>query len=121
MYIKRQDREIYLFILKMYNIYLQKKINMIKLNCIHKRGRDVMDQTKTYNSTEFQEQLIAETIEEVADILNDRGYNAINQIVGYLMSGDPGYISSHKEARNKITKFERTEILEVIVKKYLEK
>lgn len=121
MYIKRQDREIYLFILKMYNIYLQKKINMIKLECIHKRGRDVMDQTKTYNSTEFQEQLIAETIEEVADILNDRGYNAINQIVGYLMSGDPGYISSHKEARNKITKFERTEILEVIVKKYLEK
>ena len=121
MYIKRQDREIYLFILKMYNIYLQKKINMIKLECIHKRGRDVMNQTKTYNSTEFQEQLIAETIEEVADILNDRGYNAINQIVGYLMSGDPGYISSHKEARNKITKFERTEILEVIVKKYLEK
>lgn len=80
-----------------------------------------MDQTKVYNSSDFQSELIAETIKEVAYILNERGYNAINQIVGYLMSGDPGYISSHKEARNKIMKFERTEILEVLVKKYLEK
>ena len=78
-----------------------------------------MDQTKTYNSLEFQEELIAQTIKEVADILDERGYNSINQIVGYLMSGDPGYISSHKEARNKLTKFERAEILEVLVKKYL--
>lgn len=78
-----------------------------------------MDQTKTYNSKNFQEELIAEMIKEVAVILDERGYNAINQIVGYLMSGDPGYISSHKEARNKITKFERTEILEVLVKSYL--
>lgn len=78
-----------------------------------------MDQTKTYNSLEFQEELIAQTIKEVANILDERGYNSINQIVGYLMSGDPGYISSHKEARNKLTKFERAEILEVLVKKYL--
>ena len=94
---------------------------MVKCSCIHKRGRDIMDKTKTYNSSDFQEELIAETIKEVATILDDRGYNAINQIVGYLMSGDPGYISSHKEARNKILKFERTEILEVLVKKYLSK
>ena len=80
-----------------------------------------MDQTKVYASTDFQEELIADTIREVASILNERGYNAINQIVGYLMSGDPGYISSHKEARNKLTKFERTEILKVLVKKYLDK
>lgn len=80
-----------------------------------------MDQTKTYNSRDFQEELIAEMIKEVAIILDERGYNAINQIVGYLMSGDPGYISSHKEARAKITKFDRTEILEVLVKRYLTK
>ena len=78
-----------------------------------------MDHTKVYDSNEFQGELIAVTIKEVADILDERGYNSINQIVGYLMSGDPGYISSHKEARNKITKFERAEILEVLVKKYL--
>ena len=92
---------------------------MLQYGCIHKRGREFMNQTKVYNSTDFQEELIAETIKEVALILNERGYNAINQIVGYLMSGDPGYISSHKEARNKLTKFERTEILEVLVKRYL--
>ena len=79
----------------------------------------MMDQTKVYDSNEFQSELIAVTIKEVADILDERGYNSINQIVGYLMSGDPGYISSHKEARNKLTKFERSEILEVLVKKYL--
>ena len=78
-----------------------------------------MDQTKIYDSNEFQSEIIAATIKEVADILDERGYNSINQIVGYLMSGDPGYISSHKEAINKITKFERSEILEVLVKKYL--
>lgn len=78
-----------------------------------------MDHTKVYDANKIQEELIAMTIKEVADILNERGYNAINQIVGYLMSGDPGYISSHKEARNKITKFERAEILEVLVKRYL--
>ena len=80
-----------------------------------------MNQTKVYDSSDFQEELIAETIKEVSYILNERGYNAVNQIVGYLMSGDPGYISSHKEARNKITKFDRTEILEVLVKRYLDK
>ena len=79
----------------------------------------MMDQTKVYDSNEFQSELIAVTIKEVADILDERGYNSINQIVGYLMSGDPGYISSHKEARNKLTKYERSEILEVLVKKYL--
>ena len=100
---------------------LQRNLSMIKYKCIHKRGRDIMDKTKVYDSSDFQEALIAETIKDVANILEERGYNAINQIVGYLMSGDPGYISSHKEARNKITKFERTEILEVLVKRYLDK
>lgn len=78
-----------------------------------------MDETKIYASDEFQNALIASTIKEVASILEERGYNAKNQIVGYLMSGDPGYISSHKEARNKITQFERTRILEVLVDHFI--
>jgi len=78
-----------------------------------------MDKTKVYSTDEFTDELVSETVNEVAEILEDRGYNAINQIVGYLMSGDPGYISSHKEARNKISKFERTKILEVLVKNFL--
>ena len=70
-----------------------------------------MEETKIFTTDELEAELIAETIKEVAEILEERGYNAKNQLVGYLMSGDPGYISSHKEARNKITKFERTRVL----------
>ena len=51
--------------------------------------------------------------------IEEKGYNAINQIVGYLMSGDPGYISSYKDARKKISKYERTRILTVLVKDFL--
>lgn len=78
-----------------------------------------MDETRIYDSDEINNALIGQTIKEVAEILDERGYNAKNQIVGYLMSGDPGYISSHKEARSKITKFERTKILEVLVDSFI--
>ncbi len=78
-----------------------------------------MDETKIFTTDEVEAELIAETIKEVAEILEERGYNAKNQLVGYLMSGDPGYISSHKEARNKITKFERTRVLEVLVDNFI--
>lgn len=53
--------------------------------------------------------------------LNEKGYNPINQIVGYIMSGDPTYITSHNGARNKIRKLERDEILEELVAYYLKK
>ena len=78
-----------------------------------------MEETKIYDSEEFIDANIVFTLKEVVEILEERGYNPINQIVGYLMSGDPGYISSHKEARNKITKFDRNKILEVLVKYFI--
>lgn len=78
-----------------------------------------MGETKVYQADEFEMALISDTITEVIEILKERGYNPINQIVGYLMSGDPGYISSHREARSKITRFDRTKILEVLVKNYI--
>lgn len=78
-----------------------------------------MEETKIFKADELEAELITETIKEVAEILEERGYNAKNQLVGYLMSGDPGYISSHKEARNKITKFERTRVLEVLVDSFI--
>ncbi len=80
-----------------------------------------MGETKVYNGDEFESALIETTIIEVAEILEERGYNPINQIVGYLMSGDPGYISSHKEARKKILQFDQAKILEVMVRKFLNK
>ena len=93
---------------------------MIKWRCIHK-GCDSGEETKVYEAKDFENAYIAETVKDVVSILEDRGYNPINQIVGYLMSGDPGYISSHKEARNKITKIDRSKLLEVLVESYLKK
>ena len=79
------------------------------------------DTTHLYSIEEFDEKLVSDTIKEVYLALEERGYNPINQIVGYLMSGDPGYISSHKEARNKITKIDRSKILEVLLRDYIKK
>lgn len=79
-----------------------------------------MEDTKVYNSDDIQKEYISKVIKDVSSILEDRGYNPVNQIVGYLISGDPGYISSYKEARNKIIEFDRAKILETIIREFLE-
>lgn len=53
--------------------------------------------------------------------MEEKGYNPINQLVGYLLSGDPAYVTSHKDARSKIRSLERDELLEELVRAYLEK
>ncbi len=75
--------------------------------------------TTVYNVDEFEDELVRTTLDEVYQALVERGYNPINQLIGYIMSGDPGYISSFKDARNKISKLERNKILEVILKEYM--
>ena len=62
----------------------------------------------------------SQVLEQVYTALTEKGYNPINQIVGYIMSGDPTYITSHKSARSLIMKVERDEILEELVKVYIE-
>ncbi len=57
---------------------------------------------------------------QVVDALKDKGYEPISQIIGYIMSGDPTYITSHKDARALICKIERDDLLEEMIKKYLE-
>lgn len=56
----------------------------------------------------------------VYDALEEKDYNPINQIVGYLLSGDPAYIPRHNDARNLIRRYERDEVLEELLKTYLE-
>ena len=77
------------------------------------------DTTYVFDVKEVNEKLIYETLKDVCDALEERGYNPINQIVGYLLSDDLGYISSYREARNKISKLDRTMIVEVLLKNYL--
>ena len=60
-----------------------------------------------------------EILKEVYEALEEKGYNPINQIVGYILSGDPTYITSYKDARSKIRTIERDELLEKMVQKYI--
>lgn len=62
-----------------------------------------------------------EILENVFNALQEKGYDPINQLVGYLMSGDPVYITSYNQARSQIRKLERYELLEELVRSYLEK
>ena len=83
-------------------------------------GDDMRSETThLYDLDEINAAVIDKILNEVYDALEERGYNPINQLVGYLMSGDPGYISSHKEARNKITRIDRTKLLEVLVRYFI--
>ncbi|OUQ19378.1 hypothetical protein B5E84_06320 [Lachnoclostridium sp. An14] len=63
---------------------------------------------------------VSEILEQVYVALTEKGYNPINQIVGYIMSGDPTYITSHKNARSLIMKAERDEILEELMQVYID-
>lgn len=77
------------------------------------------DKTSLFDVEKVKSNVVKGTLLSVFEDLEERGYNPINQIVGYLLSGDPGYITSYKEARNKITKLERSEIIQVLLEYYL--
>ena len=62
---------------------------------------------------------VQENIRKACEAMEEKGYNPINQLVGYLLSGDPAYITSHNDARSMIRKIERDELLEEFVRSYL--
>ena len=64
---------------------------------------------------------ISMTLKDVFKSLEERGYNPINQIVGYLISGDPGFISNYNDARTKLKSIDRSEIVSVLLNNYLNK
>lgn len=79
-----------------------------------------IDKTMKFNfPDEAFDQDIKETLLTIHEALQEKGYNPINQIVGYLISGDPAYIPRYKDARNLIRKIERDEVIEELVKYYL--
>lgn len=63
---------------------------------------------------------VSDVLEAVYGALREKGYNPVNQIVGYIMSGDPTYITSHKNARSMIMKVERDELVEEIFRQYIQ-
>ena len=77
-----------------------------------------MDKTSLFKVIDTDVLETKEILQEVYDALEERGYNPTNQLVGYLISGDPGYISIYKDARKKIQTIDRTKIIEVLLENF---
>ena len=81
----------------------------------------MLDGTRKFSLVDESNKEMKRTLTAVYDALKEKGYNPINQLVGYLLSGDPAYVTSHNDARSMIRKLERDELLEELVRSYLEK
>ncbi|MGV3141931.1 IreB family regulatory phosphoprotein [Staphylococcus simulans] len=77
------------------------------------------DKTMRFNIEEVPKDDVKSVLTNVYHTLEERGYNPVNQIVGYLLSGDPAYIPRHNEARNQIRRIDRDDIMEELVSNYL--
>ena len=78
----------------------------------------ISSETMMFKRTEDKKD-VAQTIREVYAALEEKGYNPVDQLVGYLLSGDPTYITSHKNARSLIMKVERDELVEELLTEYI--
>ncbi|MGX7083634.1 IreB family regulatory phosphoprotein [Facklamia languida] len=78
-----------------------------------------LDETILFKLDDLNKYTVRESLEIVYNALEEKGYDPVNQIVGYLLSGDPAYIPRHKDARNLIRRHERDEIVEKLVEYYL--
>jgi uncharacterized protein (UPF0297 family) len=76
------------------------------------------ENTTLFNFEEMDAAETRKTLDEVYNALEERGYNPVNQIVGYLISGDPGYISSYKNARSKIQEVDRAKVVEILLQEF---
>ena len=77
------------------------------------------DATAIFSIHDKKDYEIHEIVQQVYDALKEKGYNPVNQIVGYIMSGDPTYITSHNGARSMIMKVERDELVEELLTEYI--
>lgn len=75
--------------------------------------------TQFFQTVQENKMDVSQVLELVYNALSEKGYNPVNQIVGYVMSGDPTYITSHKSARSLIMKVERDDILELLLSYYI--
>jgi len=78
-----------------------------------------LDYTMKFEGVVTDKMSVSETIDFVYEALLEKGYNPINQIIGYILSGDSSYVTSYKDARTVIKRFERDEILEEVITHYL--
>ena len=79
-----------------------------------------MDSTQNFKVLPESENRVGDILNQVYQAMTEKGYNPVNQIVGYIMSGDPTYITSHNNARSLIMKVERDELVEELLTVYIE-
>ena len=79
-----------------------------------------INNTQYFNVQKDMDFEVKDVIARIYEALTEKGYNPVNQIVGYVMSGDPTYITSHKVARSLIMRVERDEIIEVLLEDYIQ-
>ena len=79
------------------------------------------DETTVVDTATIIDRNTKNTLNKICDDLQERGYNPVKQIVAYLISGDPGYISSYKECRSRILEFKREDIIEVMLVNFIKK
>ena len=79
----------------------------------------ISEPTAVFSIRDDRDMEIKQAVLQVYRALEEKGYNPINQIVGYIMSGDPTFITSHKNARSLIMKVERDELVEELLKEYI--
>ena len=77
--------------------------------------------TIMFDASKTQQRTTREVLDIVYDALEERGYNGIDQMVGYILSGDPSYITSHNNARLMISRIDRDDLLEEVPREYLKK
>ena len=78
-----------------------------------------LDSTQNFKVMPEMENRVGDILQQVYQAMTEKGYNPVNQIVGYIMSGDPTYITSHNNARSLIMKVERDELVEELLKVYI--
>ena len=78
-----------------------------------------MSETTIFSIYNEKDEEIKTTLQEVYDALQEKGYNPINQIIGYILSEDPTYITTHRDARKKIRKLDRDDVLQSLLRNYL--
>jgi len=105
---------------------IHSKAELLRRLCDNKSGKDVnkmvennLGNTQYFRTKPDQELQVKEVLDLVYTAMDEKGYNPVNQIVGYIMSGDPTYITSHKGARSMIMKVERDELVEELLNEYI--
>ena len=112
-------KKLFLFSFYIIFYYLQNQKNVLKYYIKIRRDEQMFDNTQKFVLKKDQDDEMKFILTEIYDALKSKGYNPISQIVGYILSEDPTYITNHNNARSLVRKLDRDELLHTLVRHYL--